>query len=69
MDVKKITKILIVLMVVIVGGYDIYALIQGGSDATISHVTLSWAKDYPIIPFSAGVICGHLFWPQYKKEV
>ena len=63
---KNLTGYIIVATILIIGAYDIYVLIQGGLEATISHVTLTAATSYPIIPFAVGVICGHLFWPQKK---
>ena len=52
--------------VVIIGGYDIYAFLKGGTDATISNVIIEWSYQYPIFTFSLGFIfgmlAGHLFW-------
>ena len=31
-------------------------------DRLITTVIRKWAKDYPILPFALGVLCGHLFW-------
>ena len=35
-----------------------------GPDATISRVIVNLSRAYPIIPLLAGVVLGHLFWPQ-----
>lgn len=44
--------------------YDIIAVVRGGFENTISWLIFSSAKLYPIIPFAAGVLCGHFFWSQ-----
>lgn len=31
---------------------------------TLSEVILRWAIRHPVLAFSAGVVCGHFFWPQ-----
>ena len=47
-------------------GWDIYAAFSP-SEVTVSAVTLMVAR-HPIVPFLAGVLAGHLFWPQVKKS-
>lgn len=32
-------------------------------DETISNVLHRGSLKYPVIPFLAGLICGHFFWP------
>jgi len=59
---KKITVIFIVAVIAIIIIYDVWALVAGGAEATISSVLLNESKNYPIIPFTLGVVCGHLFW-------
>ena len=70
MDIKKKTGLFIVLFVVfsvaIVAIYDVYAMLQGGTEATISFTMYEWAYKYPIFTFSCGffpgVLVGHFFW-------
>jgi len=70
MDIRKKTSLFIVgfilFAIVIVGGYDIYAIIKGGTEATISHMVFEWSYKYPIFTFSCGffpgVLVGHFFW-------
>jgi hypothetical protein len=45
-------------------GWDVYAALSP-ANATISATTLFFSK-HPIVPFLAGVLAGHLFWPQVK---
>ena len=64
---RKATKTLIPVLVALAIVYDIIAYWCGGVGATISRATLAWARNWPIIPLSVGVLCGHLFWPQPKE--
>jgi hypothetical protein len=50
-----------VLMLVL---YDIYAVVTWGYEGTISRDILFASLKHPIIAFAAGLLCGHLFWPQ-----
>lgn len=67
MRVKQITIVLILFAIVLLGGWDIYVASNAASGDTISEIILSASLRRPIIPFAAGVICGHLFWPQGDK--
>lgn len=58
---QKISAWAIGLTVVILGGYDIWAGVHGGYQATISWVMWDQSHTYPIIPFLMGFLCGHLF--------
>ena len=69
MNIKAITGGFIVGCIVVIIGYDIWAVLQGGIDATISAMIQDAAHDYPIIAFAAGVLCGHFFWPVRKEKV
>lgn len=65
---KIITAWFIVIIIFTCIFYDIYIGINYGTASTISWVTWTTAKNYPIIPFAAGILCGHLFWTQQTKE-
>jgi hypothetical protein len=46
-------------------GWDLYVYFSDPNDtAMISRVILNFAGAHPVLPFLAGVLCGHLFWPQ-----
>jgi len=70
MDIKSKTSLFIVgfivFTVVVVGGYDVYAIMQGGTEATISFMIYNWSYKYPIFTFACGffpgVLVGHFFW-------
>lgn len=64
----KITKIFILVSLVIILLYDVYAVIKGGTEATISWIVAGWAYDYPSLPFAVGFVCGHLFWQMKAKQ-
>lgn len=61
-DTKKLTTMIIMLTVVAILGYDVYAIIKGGTEASISSVVITFAYKFPLMPFLVGVLCGHLFW-------
>lgn len=59
LGLQALTIIVIVLLIVVV---DSYLLISGGTEASISHMLISWSYDYPIFTFLVGFTMGHLFW-------
>lgn len=64
----KTTKILLLVALVILIGYDIYVFAKKDFTATISAFVWDKSEKYPILPFSIGVICGHFFW-QRREDV
>lgn len=44
--------------------YDVWIYQTHGSASTISWTVWCAAKEYPVIPFAMGILCGHLFWVQ-----
>jgi len=61
----NITAIVLIASVFAFILYDIYALEAWGIDATISREILRASFSHPIIPLAAGILMGHLFWPQH----
>lgn len=59
----RLTQCLLLLLVVGVVLYDVVAIWRGGWDASVSAVVFTLSCKYPIVPFLAGLLCGHLFWP------
>lgn len=45
--------------------YDGLALLCGWG--TLSASASEYAHQYPILPFAAGVVAGHLFWNKWKE--
>lgn len=58
----KVTRLFILGTVILVAGYDVYAIAVGGFEVSISHTMIEWSYKYPIFTFLMGVTCGHLFW-------
>lgn len=50
----------------VVGAYDIYAIMEGGTEATISFVVYELSYKYPIFTWTCGFVTGlltaHFFW-------
>jgi len=46
--------------------YDIYAINEGGTEASISFMIYQWSYKYPLFTFLSGLIpgilAGHFFW-------
>lgn len=61
------TAWVIVAVVVVLIGWDIYAFKAADPDGTISEVILGAAKRHTIVPFLFGVLMGHFFWPQVEN--
>lgn len=60
--IREMTTIIIIAATVILIGYDVFAFIFAGADATISVVIWEASKDFPMVPFGFGVLMGHFFW-------
>jgi hypothetical protein len=58
-----LTKWVIIGTVIIVCGYDILTISQGGVQTSISVILYNYSCANPIIPFAFGLLCGHLFFP------
>lgn len=59
---RNITVIFILLIAVAITVYDVFAILKGGTESSISMVMIQWAYQYPLFPFGMGVLVGHLFW-------
>jgi len=46
--------------------YDVYAIVEGGTEASISFMMYEWSYKYPIFTFACGffpgILVGHFFW-------
>jgi hypothetical protein len=67
--VRMLTGAILVCVTATLIAYDIYAIMAGGVEATISRVILETSASMPILAFAAGVLCGHLFWPQDRRAI
>lgn len=62
MNVRFVTNIFIFVSILIIGGYDIWAWIAGGTEGTISHIIMSSSFNHPMIAVIGGVLVGHFWW-------
>lgn len=62
MSWKKITGFFTIGLIVAIAVYDVVAIINGGTEASISHLLITYAYKYPAMPFCVGFVMGHLFW-------
>ena len=46
--------------------WDVIVALNDIADDTISEVVLGWSFRYQSIPFAAGVLVSHLFWPSRR---
>ena len=51
--------------------YDVYAVLNGGIESSISFLLIGWSYEYPSFTFLMGFTMGHLFWKirAVKKDI
>lgn len=59
---QKWTRVFIVAVVVLIAVWDVFVMVDGGTESSISHEMIVWAYKYPAFPFIMGFVMGHLFW-------
>ena len=62
MNWKKYTTIFIVSVIIAIAIYDVIAIVQGGTEASISHTLIIWSYKFPVFTFAVGFTMGHIFW-------
>lgn len=62
MNWRKYTVYFIGFMILSIAIYDVVAISQGGTEASISHVMIEWSYKHPVFTFMFGFVSGHLFW-------
>jgi hypothetical protein len=62
MDISDISRLVIRVVLVVLGIYDVWVVVRYGSTASLTVVIREASKQYPIFPLLAGIILGHLFW-------
>lgn len=60
---RTVTTLVLLFCVAGLIAYDFFAVWRWGFDATISLVVFTTAKEWPLLPFLTGLICGHFFFP------
>jgi len=68
MNIKKMTLFFIIACIFVIIIYDVYAIYIGGTEASISSTIIVWSYNMPLVPFAAGVLCGHLFWRMRENK-
>ena len=64
MDWLYVTKFLLILVFIVIFVWDsIIMFFAADLNATISFAIYTISRQHPIIPFTIGVLCGHVFWP------
>lgn len=61
MSGPRLTEEVLIVVAIALGLYDLAIGLTCGSGSTISWQVWTWSQRYPVIPFGAGVLCGHLF--------
>lgn len=62
-DLSAILAVSLLTIIFFAGIWDVYVTFAQFPEATVSEIIQSWALRFPIIPFLAGLLLGHLFWP------
>jgi len=65
---KSYWLLMLAIVAGITGIVDIAAYLDGGPDATLSSTLFELVSQWPILAVLIGIIVGHLFWPQKKKD-
>ena len=67
---KKMTVLFVMIIIVAIAVYDAIAITKGGTEASISHLLITWSYEFPAFTFAMGFTMGHLFWKirDVKKE-
>lgn len=61
MSTAHLGTVLLALIFVVIGIWDIYCLMVGKDQETVSALIWIYSTRFPVIPFFAGFLCGHLF--------
>jgi len=70
MNAARIWLLVVLLGIhIAVAAWDIWAVASGRPDDTVSHTFLDWSTSYPIFAFVFGIVCGHVFWPQFRANL
>jgi hypothetical protein len=62
MDLKKYTFAFIIGTILSIAVFDFVIIAKGGTEASISHMLITWSYDFPAFTFLFGFVAGHLFW-------
>ena len=69
MSARLVSGLLVLVTFAIWIIWDIYAVLVGGSRATLSVVITDFAYYSPAWPLIIGGLCGHWFFPATKRDI
>ena len=52
----------VIILVVVALLIDVYLIIDGGTQESLSYQIIEWSYNYPAFTFLTGFTMGHLFW-------
>lgn len=47
--------------------YNVVITVEPTPNDSISALLHEWGRQHPSVPFAAGVLCGHVFWPARRN--
>lgn len=59
---KAYTVVFVIVIFASILIYDALAIVNGGTEASISHLITVWSYKFPAFTFFMGFVMGHLFW-------
>jgi hypothetical protein len=69
---RIITLIIMAVCFLALVGWDIYAALNSVKGDTISEITQGFLLDHVgvliAVVWAIGLLCGHLFWPQFRDK-
>lgn len=57
----KLTSLVVTILIITLGIYDLVMVVFGGVDSSVSRFLNTTAFKHPVITFTFGFVCGHLF--------
>ena len=61
MDYTAITRMMLIFIAFTIAIWDAFLIYKGHTQSTFSVVLYESARQWPVIPFVAGFLCGHIF--------
>ena len=58
----------VIILVVVALLIDVYLIIDGGTQESLSYQIIEWSYNYPAFTFLTGFTMGHLFWVLSDKR-
>ena len=68
MDYTSTTRLLMIFIAFTVAVWDTFLIYRGHTESTFSVVLYESARQWPVIAFVLGFLCGHIFWQVYSSR-